>query len=211
MKQSIIEDNAIVLFQGDSVTDVSRNREENIDLGKGYAMIASALFSSLYPEKQVRFINKGISGSRVKDLQGRWEEDCLNLNPTWVSILIGINDCWRRYDKNDPTSIEEFEAGYRDILTRTRENLDARIILCEPFVLQEPKDRQAWREDLDPKIQVVRKLSKEFDALYIPFDGLFAQAASRCDSTFWSLDGVHPTLAGHGLMAKAWLKAINAI
>lgn len=211
MKQPIIEDNAIVLFQGDSVTDVSRNREDDTDMGKGYAMIASALFSEMYPEKQVRFINRGISGNRVKNLQARWEDDCLNLEPTWISILIGINDCWRRYDQNDPTSLEAFEAGYRDILTRTKERLDAKIILCEPFVLREPVDRQEWREDLDPKIQVVRKLCKEFDALYIPFDGLFAQAASKSNSLFWARDGVHPTLAGHALMAKAWLKAINAI
>ncbi|HET7578900.1 MAG TPA: SGNH/GDSL hydrolase family protein [Bacillales bacterium] len=206
---SKIEKDAVVLFQGDSITDAGRNYEDKVNLGAGYAMMAAAWFSALHPEKNVTFLNRGISGNRVKDLRARWEEDCLNLRPDWVSILIGINDCWRRYDSNDPTSVESFESDYRVILEQVQQELGSRLILCEPFVLPHPSDREEWREDLDPKIAVVRKLAREFDAIYVPFDGIFAQAATRRYPSFWAEDGVHPSAAGHALMAQHWLKAIK--
>ncbi|UUZ83484.1 SGNH/GDSL hydrolase family protein [Paenibacillus sp. P26] len=205
-----IEDQAVVLFQGDSITDCGRNREMGTDLGKGYALMATALFSSRYPEKQVKFINRGIGGNRVKDLEKRWQEDCIALRPTWVSIYIGINDTWRRFDRDDPTSVEAFAEGYRRLIVRTKEELDAKLILVEPFVLPVPEDRKRWREDLDPKIQAVRELAREFQTLYVPLDGLFAQASTQTPPDYWAPDGVHPSPAGHALIAKAWLDAVKA-
>ncbi|HOJ10851.1 MAG TPA: SGNH/GDSL hydrolase family protein [Clostridiales bacterium] len=207
---NLIKDNSLVLLQGDSVTDCGRSRTKDTELGGGYANMIAALFSAKYPEKNVRFINRGVSGNRVKDLQTRWKEDCLDLEPDWVSILIGINDCWRKYDSNDPTSVEAYEKGYRDILKRTVNETDARLILCEPFVLPVPEDRKKWREDLDPKIQAVRLLAIEFNAIYVPFDGIFAAASVKREPAFWAADGVHPTSAGHALMAIEWLKAVSA-
>jgi len=209
--ETIIKDNSLVLFQGDSITDCGRSRDNDENLGSGYANMVAAWFSAAYPEKNVKFINRGISGNRVKDLVARWEEDCISLKPSLVSILIGINDCWRRYDSNDPTSVEDFAAGYRKILTQIRDNLDAQILICEPFVLPYPEDRKQWREDLDPKIQAVRELAREFNTLYIPLDGIFAAASAIREPKFWAPDGVHPSQAGHALIAQAWLKAVKAI
>ncbi len=207
----LFENGDLVLFQGDSITDADRIRDDENNSGNGYAMMAAAWFSAIYPEKGIKFVNRGISGDRVKDLQRRWTEDCIALQPDWVSILIGINDCWRRYDSNDPTSVGAFEEGYRDILKRTREELDTGLILCEPFVLPMPEDRKQWREDLDPKINVVRELAREFSALYVPLDGLFASAATLRAPEFWAADGVHPSPSGHALMARAWLQTAGAI
>ncbi|MFD0711960.1 SGNH/GDSL hydrolase family protein [Paenibacillus sp. GCM10027626] len=206
----LLQTNDIVLFQGDSITDCGRNRENGDNLGSGYAFFAASWFSYMYPDKQVKFYNRGISGNRVTDLQQRWQEDCIDLKPTWVSIYIGINDTWRRYDSNNPMSVEQYEAGYRDIIERTKEKLDARIIMIEPFVLPHPADRKQWREDLDPKINVVRELAREYGAMLIPLDGLFAQASTRAASEYWAGDGVHPSPAGHMLIADAWLKAVQA-
>lgn len=208
---TLIEDNSLVLFQGDSVTDAGRSRINDSELGRGYPNMISAFFSAMYPEKKVKFINRGISGNRVRNLQSRWKEDCLDLKPDWVSILIGINDCWRRYDSNDPTSVEDYEKDYRDILTKTVDETGARLILCEPFVLPVPEDRKNWREDLDPKIQVVRKLALEFDAILIPYDGIYAAACAKREPAFWAADGVHPTYAGHALMSIEWLKTVRAL
>jgi lysophospholipase L1-like esterase len=206
----LIHNNDIVLFQGDSITDAGRSRENTDDLGYGYASLAANLLTALYPEVSVKFLNRGISGNRVIDLKERWKEDCLDLKPTWLSVMIGINDCWRRYDGNDLTSPENFEKNYRDILKRSRESLNARLILMEPFVLPFPEDRKAWREDLDPKIEVVRGLAEEFGALLVPLDGVMNDAASHRDPSFWAGDGVHPSPAGHALIAAEWLKAVEA-
>lgn len=201
--------NDLVLFQGDSITDCGRSRTNDAELGHGYANMIAAWFSAAQPAKRVRFINRGISGDRARDLKARWQADCLALKPTVVSILIGINDTWRRYDRNDPTSAEAFAASYRAILADVRDRLGARLVLCEPFVLPVPEDRRAWRVDLDPKIAIVRQLACEFGAILAPLDGLFAQAAARREPAFWAADGVHPSQAGHALIAQAWLKAVE--
>ena len=207
--EEIIKKGSVVLFQGDSITDAGRLRDQPFDLGRGYVWMAAGLFSMMKTEYRVTFYNRGISGNRVKDLQARWDEDCIALKPDVVTIYIGINDTWRRYDRNDPTSLEQFAEGYRDLLERTTRNLDARIVMMEPFVLPVPEDRIQWREDLDPKIQAVRELAREFGALLVPLDGLFAQASMRAPAEFWAPDGVHPSAAGHALIARAWLQTVG--
>src|SRR5262249_39696408 len=107
--------------------------------------------------------------------------------------------------------VGQYEASYRAILERTVERLHARLILCEPFVLHTPKDRMMWREDLNPKIEVVHKLAREFETGLVPFDSTFAEAATRRDPAFWASDGVHPSLPGHALMAHTWLRAVQAL
>lgn len=204
-----IKDNSIVLFQGDSVTDAGRNYDVLGDLGTGYPMMIASAFTAMYPEKKVAFINKGISGNRVKDLEARWGKDCVELRPSVVSILIGINDTWRRFDDSkDPTSAQDFENTYRRILTEVKEKTGAHIILLEPFVLPVMEGQETWREDLDPKIQAVRKLAREFKALLIPMDGIFAVASTKACSELWCGDGVHPTSTGHALIAKTWIDTV---
>lgn len=206
----LFHDGDTMLFQGDSITDGGRYREDPSHMGYGYAMQAASWFHARYPEIAVRFLNRGISGNRAIDLVARWQEDCLDLHPTWISILIGINDTWRRYDSGESTPAHEFEDTYRNLLERTVTTLNARLILCEPFVLPVPADRENWREDLDLKIAVVRKLARAYNTLYVPFDGVFAQAATRREPSFWAEDGVHPTNAGHALMAQTWLQTVGA-
>lgn len=205
----MIKEHDLVLFQGDSITDTFRDRV-NGSLGTGYAHIAASVFSSLYPQKRVRFVNRGISGDRVPDLEKRWDSDCLDLKPDVLSIMIGINDCWRRFSQNDPTTTGAYHSGYKRLLERVREELPhTKLVLLEPFLLPALPDQKAWREDLDPKIQAVRELARDFAAAYVPLDGLFAAAATRREPTFWAPDGVHPSPAGHGLIARAWLEAVG--
>jgi acyl-CoA thioesterase I len=207
----LIEKRATVLFQGDSITDAGRSRDNDGDMGRGYAALVAAWFSALYPEREVTFINRGISGNRTKDLAVRWQRDCLDLKPTWVSILIGINDTWRHYDANDPTPVEEYATHYRTVLESVCETLHPALIILEPFLLPVPADRAGWRTDLDPKIAVARSLAAEFGAHYIPLDGLFAAATTKREMGFWLPDGVHPSPAGHALIAQAWLRTVQAI
>ncbi|MEK4465648.1 MULTISPECIES: SGNH/GDSL hydrolase family protein [Paenibacillus] len=207
----IFQQNDVILFQGDSITDWGRNHEDASSLGVGYAMMVAARLGHLYPEKNLTFFNRGIGGNRIVDLQGRWDKDCLDLKPTWVSIYIGINDTWRRFDSGEETTPEQFEASYRDLIERTRKSLNAKLVLIEPFVLPVPEDRRTWRQDLDPKIHIVRELARDYGAPLVPLDGLFAAASVKAEPAYWAYDGVHPTPAGHALIADAWLKTMGAI
>ncbi|MBC2595192.1 SGNH/GDSL hydrolase family protein [Ruficoccus amylovorans] len=198
-----------ILFQGDSITDALRDKETNLaDMGRGYASMAAAWLGASRPELGLSFINRGMSGNRITDLVERWQKDCLELKPDWVSVLIGLNDTWRRYDSADPTSVEDFYERYRSILTQCVE-AGCRLILCEPFLLPYPEDRKVWREDLDPKIQAVRELAREFGTPYVPFDGVFAAASMKQPPSYWTVDGIHPTPAGHALMARHWLATVG--
>ena len=202
----LIDANDTILFTGDSITDSGRDRANAQHLGTGYAFFIAARLQALLAAPELKIYNRGISGNRVCDLVAHVNANLLDLKPTVVSILIGINDTWRRYDANDPTDAAAFEKDYRILLEKIRDNLEARVILLEPFVLHVPADRYAWREDLNPKIDVTRKLAVEFGAELLPLDGLFAQAATQAPAAYWANDGVHPTAAGHGLIAETWLE-----
>ena len=206
------EKNDVIVFQGDSITDWGRDHEDASSLGTGYALMVAARLGHMFPEKDLTFFNRGIGGNRAVDLQERWDKDCLDLKPTWVSIYIGINDTWRRMDSGEETTAEQFEASYRDLIERTRKSAPGvKLVLIEPFVLPVPEDRKEWRVDLDPKIHIVRELAREYGALLIPLDGLFAAASVKAESSYWAPDGVHPSPAGHALIADAWLKTVGVI
>ncbi|OJF91609.1 SGNH/GDSL hydrolase family protein [Alkalibacterium sp. 20] len=200
------------LFIGDSITDAGRDRLDPTDLGQGFPLLISAYLQTLFPEKRLTILNRGISGNKLSDVENRWEEDCLDLNPDIVTLLIGINDTSRNQESNHiatEAELEEFESEYRFLLKSLIQRTDARVILMEPFVLPYPKDRVNWRKDLDQRIQIVRKMAKEYQTELIPLDGLLnAQGIKNGFSYYTGKDGVHPTLAGHGLIAKAWIDYI---
>lgn len=206
---SFLKDNDIVLFQGDSVTDVGWRDDQETGLGWGYPRVIATRLRALYPEKNIQVVNRGISGNRVCDLKNRWTADCVDIKPTVVSILIGVNDTWRAFDHNDPTSLESYRSDYRDILARVRDEIGARVILIDPFSLPTVPEHhsKAWRADLCPRIDAVRELARAFHALYIPLDALLNTASLTLGCATLSRDGVHPTETGHTLIAEYWLKA----
>jgi lysophospholipase L1-like esterase len=197
-----------ILFFGDSITDAGWRSEGDKPLGKGYVALIASDLGERYPQLKLRFTNCGLSGNRVYDLQNRLQADVIDLKPTVVSILVGINDTWRRFDRDMVSPVEDFLAAYRRICTRIRDELAARLVLCEPFLLPVVADPAAWRQDLDPRIHAVRQVAVEFASAYVPLDGLFAAAACRQPASHWAGDGVHPTPAGHALIAEAWIKAV---
>ncbi|ACQ81635.1 lipolytic protein G-D-S-L family [Beutenbergia cavernae DSM 12333] len=196
-----------VVLTGDSITDAGR-REDARGLGTGYAALVADTLAERHPDAGLRVVNTGISGNRVADLRGRWADDVLAHSPAVVSVFIGINDTWRRYDSDLVTSVASYEEDYRALLETLRD-AGVGILLIEPFLLPVRDDQWAWREDLDPRIQVVRRLAAEFDAGLLAADGLFAETArDRGGPELLAPDGVHPTPEGHALLANAWLRRV---
>ncbi|MFJ9777324.1 GDSL-type esterase/lipase family protein [Kitasatospora sp. NPDC101157] len=195
--------NAIVLFQGDSITDAGRDRGDPASLGHGYAALAAAALNTAHRGATV--LNLGVSGDRIHDLRDRWGRDTLAHRPDLLSVMIGVNDTWRRYDSGLASPPGLWEDTYRQLLGRVREHCDARILLIEPFLVPVTPEQWAWREDLDPRIHAVRRLATEFDALLLAADGLLNQAARSVGAPGRiAADGVHPTPYGHRLLAAAW-------
>ncbi len=200
----------LILFQGDSITDCGRSREDTNDLGPGYPKMVAEALSALRPELELRFLNRGISGNRTYSLQERWEADCFALKPNLLSILVGINDVWHREVGTGQTD-EQLEANYRALLTDTRKTLgDIPIVILEPFLTPD-NETVITRPEMDSIIPIVRGLAKEFDATFVPLDAPLAAAAEALPPHSLTKEGVHPTEQGHAIIAKHWLDAVLPI
>jgi lysophospholipase L1-like esterase len=211
----MIVKNSRILFQGDSITDAGRDRDrwepnDAAALGNGYAYLAMTRLLADQPLLGLEVFNRGISGNRVPDLAERWARDCLELEPDVLSILIGINDLWHKMEGRYAGSVLDYETAYRDLLRATRQALPhTQIVICEPFVLRCGAVNDAWFPEFEERRAVASRLAKEFRTPFVAFHALFERAlASGCAAEYWAEDGVHPTPAGHQLMADAWLAAV---
>lgn len=212
----IFEPDDIVLFQGDSITASGRDRTQaepnNADaLGRGYALQIAATGLLEFPCKHLRFLNRGVGGNRLRDLVDRWENDCLQLNPALLSVLIGINDVSSFIGSlNADRQFVKFEEMYRRLLRETKSALPrVRLVLCEPFVLEFGQVRKEWIPVCGRLQNTAKQLAAEFGSAFVPFQAAFDQALTRAPAEYWTYDGVHPSVAGHQLMARCWLQSVK--
>lgn len=199
-----------ILFQGDSITDCQRQRDLPTDTGKGYVHLLACRLEHDSVQDPYRIWNRGIGGDRTKDLLARWQEDCIDLQPDVLSLYIGVNNTWRRYDSDDPTPADVFKTELTELLNQTVEHTSCDVsssILIEPFVLDVPSGEKAhWMEDLAPKQAIVKKAADDFGLRFLPLQSIFDSACERAPAALWAADGVHPTRAGHQLIADSWLE-----
>ena len=193
-----------LVFAGDSITDAGRDRADATSLGDGYVrLIAEAV------DEDAVVVNKGISGDRAVDLAARWD-DVLATEPTVLTVYVGVNDMWRRFDSDDPTSASDFESTVTALLEAARAAGVERLLLVEPFFVPVSDAQAAWLEDLDAKRAAVRRLAERFDATLVELhDGVGAAAAEHGAGAIVP-DGVHPTPQGAAIIADAWLAAYAA-
>jgi lysophospholipase L1-like esterase len=203
------------LFQGDSITDGNRTRNNdwNHVMGHGYQYIIASKLWYDFPSKGLHFFNRGISGNKVPDLASRWQKDTIDIKPDVLSILIGINDASTFINGDSNLSAEVFESGYRALLQQTKQQLpNIQLILCEPFILNVGKLQtkyDVYLAEMKKRQQIVKQLSNEFNTIFVGFQDAFNKALSRAPAEYWIWDGVHPMPAGHELMAREWLHAVG--
>jgi len=214
-----------VLFIGDSITDGDRSRTGDVNhaLGDTYVRLIAARYGYDHPADAVEFLNRGINGHRITDLAARWEEDCLRLRPDILTVFVGVNDAASvveltvppppRTDGKPPKSLvtlELFRETYDLLLSITRRELPkTTIILCTPFVLpldKIGKDWNLWNAEVSKFAGVVRELALKHRTYLVHFQPVFEAATIKAPPAFWMPDGVHPSAAGHQLMADEWVK-----
>ena len=198
-----------ILFQGDSITDAGRDKRNYHDMGKGYPKFATELISEAFPNVDFEFINQGISGNRTDQLFDRLYPDAIAFEPDVISILIGINDVWHRHGSGKiETTDEQIALNYRTILTRLKAQTNAKIVMLEPFLLDN-EEKESWRPEVERVIGIVRSLADEFADVYIPLNELFAEALKiQPEPQFYSADGVHPNDNGRAFIGKHYAEAI---
>lgn len=204
------------LFIGDSVTDAGRDYQRRVgsfdSLGQGYVAIIAQALTALYPEKEIMVINQGINGHKVTDLEARWHQDVLRLNPDYVSIMIGINDVWRHFDQrfvhpNDLVDLETFRRTYQDLVEQTKSQVK-QIVLMSPFMFENNLSDPMFAK-LAEYQAVVKQLARENNLLYVDIQAAVNQYLKVQSSYILSNDRVHPNQNGHFLLAHTWLKALQ--
>lgn len=203
----MLKDNSLLLFQGDSITDAGRtgSADPAASLGEGYPAKIAAKLS----EKGIRVINRGISGNRTWDLLRRWNEDCIGLQPDYISLLIGVNDTWRGFDSNDVTTAEQYENNMRTLLDRIKRETDAQIILINIFLLDVTPERTQMHPDLAEKQEVISRLLRDYDVTFVDIQKKFDDmVADGTPMEKLSEDGVHPTDFGHEVITDEWLSCV---
>ncbi len=208
----------LILFQGDSITDAMRSRDNDLASGHGYPTLVKAKLGYEEPGKYT-FLNRGISGNRIVDLYARIKADLINLRPDVLSVLIGINDIWHEIGHENGVPAEKFERVYDWLLTEAKEALpDVRMLILEPFVLpghatnpiEERPDRwELFRTQTPLYAAAARRVAEKHGATFVPLQHLFDEACQLAEPAYWVHDGVHPTAMGHELIARAWLKAFR--
>ena len=200
---------ARILFQGDSITDgnCGRSADPNHILGHGYAFLIAARQGAALPEAKLDFMNRGVSGNTVLDLEKRWPKETLELKPDVLSILIGVND------SSHAVPLDQYEQTYDKLLADARAaNPRLKLVLGEPFTLpagQRKNGYESWLEGIRQRQAIVARLAKKHGAALVQFQRVFDEAAPRAPAEYWIWDGVHPTYRGHQLMADEWERVVR--
>lgn len=200
------------LFQGDSITDADRRRDNDSNYGYGYPNLFAAEILKNKPH-EYNFINRGISGDKIVDVYARMKEDIINLKPDYMSILIGVNDVWHELNEENGVAAEKFEKIYGMLIEELLEVLPKlKIIVLEPFVLKGTGTERyydVFRTEVEKRSDAVKRIADKFNLTFVPLQKEFDEASFDGDTAYWLADGVHPTAAGHRLITDEMMKVIK--
>ncbi len=206
-----LEKGDVILFQGDSITDAGRDKKQQLannarSLGLGYPQHAAGALLEAHRDLDLQIHNRGISGNKVPDLEDRWKEDALDLKPAVLSILIGVNDIWHKLNGRYEGTPEVYRDGFAELLAETRKALpNVTLVVCEPFALRCGAVDDSWFPEFDRRRAFAKEVAGGAGAIWVPFQEMFDKAVSLgTKPEYWGGDGVHPSVAGHALMAKTW-------
>ena len=228
-----------VVFIGDSITHGGRGlcMDLNHIMGHGYAEMVCARLAADNLENMPKFINKGISGQTTQDIAARWDEDVIKYRPNVVSLLTGINDIMRNLNAPVEEFVKKYLDTVEMLIKKTKDALpDVKIILCEPIYLDSRTDGDPYEdipsakceadfifgninttdetvknyyERLAPMQKELPNIAKKYGLAYVPFQDIFDEWAKKVAPSYLIWDNVHPTMAGHRLMADRWLETVE--
>jgi len=206
-----------ILFQGDSITDAIRSRENDNYLGQGYPALVKSHFCFEEPN-QYEFFNRGVGGNRIVDLYARLKADIINLKPDIMSILIGVNDVWHEFDfEQKPNGVDagKYFKIYSMLLDEVLEALpNIKIMIMEPFTLEGSGNEAYYKEfkkEVTKRAEKAKAIAEKYNLPFIPLQEKFDEAARCAPNSNWLIDGVHPTEAGHELIKREWIRYFKTI
>lgn len=209
-----------ILFQGDSITDCGRNRDDFYGLGNGYANLVKASLGYDHPG-EYEFINRGISGNRIVDVYARIKLDFINLKPDYASIYIGVNDTWHEVSRQNGVDTEKFEKIYTMLIDEVKAACpDIKLMIIAPYVLEGPAtcnteekpDRlEFFKKDVAEKAVVAKRIAEKYGLPCIDLQKAFDEACTKAPASYWTGDGVHPAATGHEIIKRLWIETFKTM
>lgn len=200
-----IKKNSKVLFEGDSVTDCNRNRDDITSLGNSYVKdVANYL-----KQYNITCYNKAISGSKVCDLIPRYNDSFKNLKPDYIFLMIGVNDTWHNFPNSLNTKTFENELDY--ILYQIKKQKKVKIILLEPFIIGYNEEITCMKDDLNDKIEAIKKIAKKYNCEYLSFKEQFEQVLTKDNYLEYTVEGIHLLEKGYEIISKKIIENIEII
>lgn len=176
-----------VIFMGNSITEGWKYADSSFFTGRPY-------------------FDRGISGQTTGQMLVRFREDVINLKPSVVVILAGINDIAQN---NGPSKIEDIFGNIKSMAELAR-LYHIKVVISSIL----PAAAIPWRPVIDPKpgVAIMNKLLKGYCAenhiVYLDYYSAMVNDTQGLPHNL-SGDGVHPTLAGYKIMEPLAEKAID--
>lgn len=205
-----------ILFQGDSITDADRFRDDDKHIGRGYACLVKGELGFDFPN-EYEFINRAVSGDRIVDMYARIKRDVINLKPDVMSILIGINDVWHEYSFGGENGVdaEKYYKIYSMFIEEIKEALpNTKIMILEPFTLKGTGNSHCYdvfRAETEKRAEKARMIAEKYNLKFIPLQAEFDKLSADTPEDYWLEDGVHPRETGHELIKREWIKAFKTL
>lgn len=202
-----------ILFQGDFITDCSRDKNDPESLGGGYAMLAAKALEEKYPG-QFKFVNRGIPGDWLDKIYQRRQEDILDVKPDYMSLLVGVNDVAVGLRRGTGFDVQAYMEQYDALLCLVREELPGiKLLLMEPFINEGKVTLEYGIEGFEEGVamcsEAVQMLCAKHELPFLSLQFDLYELEEQHPAGYWTLDGVHPTLNFHEYIAQKWVKAFE--
>lgn len=207
-----LHDGDTVVFYGDSITD---QRLYTTDV-ENYVV-------TRFPSLHIRFVHSGWGGDRVTGGGGgpidlRLPRDVFAYKPTMVTIMLGMND--GSYHAFDQATSDTYTQGYTHIVDAIKQALPGvRLTLIQPSpyddVTRPPQFDGGYNGVLMRYAQFNKDLAAKDTLGLADFNTPMVAMLQKANAADPALaqkiipDRIHPSPAGHLVMAEALIKAWN--
>ena len=189
-----------IVFLGDSIT-----------WDNGYVAHLELFLLRAYPDRVLRLVNRGIRGDAALDVIRRVDRDVVPLDPTWVVVMVGMND--GGYGSPSGRLLSAYLRNMERLVAALREKTRARLVLVTPTCVDPVDDGHRAYNDMlatmaEGLMDLGRRLGVETVDLFSTFRGVLLAAKSRRPPLPIMADARHPGPVGQVIIAQlliAWL------
>ena len=209
----------VLICTGDSITEMGRAMPDgeglscNPSWGSSYVNLVGGYLGAEFPELRIRVINQGISGNQSRDLLARWDTDVIAKKPDWVTVLIGVNDVWRKFDApylyHLHVELDEYRENLKKIMEKTLP-VTQNIIMLTPYMIENnPQD--AMRQEMLRFSQVCKEVAAEHQIPCLDLQAGFDKLLETTHPMYYGWDRIHPNIVGQTMISHLLLRYLEAM